>query len=198
MNILSFHSGVLGTGPINETIIAARDGMLNFYILKGPEGLICIDAGWRKSCVSRIFESLGLYARDVAAVLLTHRHWDHARCVSLFSTAEVFSNAGTDQTISVAGFKIRAIPTPGHSSESVSYLTENHALFTGDTLRLKHGKVRPFFPCLNQNTKLIRQSIHQLAEIQGLKLLLTSHSGISRDPENAFSEWRIASNTTAK
>ena len=36
---------LLDTGPVNDRIMAVRDGVVNFYILKAPAGLVCIDTG---------------------------------------------------------------------------------------------------------------------------------------------------------
>jgi hydroxyacylglutathione hydrolase len=204
-----FCPGLLETGPVSDTLMAVRDGMVNFYILKAPTGLICIDTGWRPAIVSHGFEILGLNIRDVAAVFVTHLHWDHARCLSLFAHAEIFvgdrehppffmtkhvdaqhlKRVKGDETRSAAGITVRVIETPGHSSGSVSYIIEDHLLFSGDTLRLKHGKVLPFLPWFNQDNKALNQSIHKLAGIKAIECLLTAHNGVGRDPQAAFAQW---------
>jgi glyoxylase-like metal-dependent hydrolase (beta-lactamase superfamily II) len=50
------------------------------YAIKGPDGIVLIDSG-RRSSVSRVLNTLsrlGLNARELRAILLTHRHSDHA------------------------------------------------------------------------------------------------------------------------
>ena len=204
-----FCPGLLETGPVSSTLMAVRDGMVNIYILKAPTGLICIDTGWRPAIVSHGFEMLGLNIRDVTAVFVTHLHWDHARCLSLFAHAEIYvgdselppffmkrhidaenlKRVNGDQALSAGGLNARVIETPGHSSGSVSYVIDDHLLFTGDTLRLKRGKVVPFLPWLNQDNKVLNQSINKLARIKGIKCLLTAHNGIISDPQEAFAQW---------
>jgi hydroxyacylglutathione hydrolase len=189
--------------------MAVRDGMVNFYILKAPTGLICIDVGWRPAIVSQGFEMLGLNIRDVAAVFVTHLHWDHARCLPLFAHAETYvgdselppfflkrhmdmqnmKRVKGNQTLSAGGLNTRVIETLGHTPGSVSYLIDDRLLFTGDTLRLKRGKVLPFLPWFNQDNKVLNQSIHKLAGIKGIEWLLTAHNGVSTDPQNAFDQW---------
>ena len=85
-----FCPGLLDTGPVRDGVLAVRDGMVNFFVVKGPSGLLCVDAGWRASVISRGFETLGLALGDVAAVFMTHLHWDHARGLRTFPHAEHF------------------------------------------------------------------------------------------------------------
>lgn len=189
--------------------MAVRDGMVNFYILKAPDGLVCIDSGWRPASVNHGFEILGQNINDVAAVFATHLHWDHTRCLSLFAHAEIYvgnreltpfylrrhidaqhlKRVNGDQSVSAAGITVRVIDTPGHTSGAVSYVIDNRLLFTGDTLRLKRGKVLPFLPWFNQNNKVLNESIRKLAGLKGIECLLTAHNGISREPQEAFAQW---------
>jgi glyoxylase-like metal-dependent hydrolase (beta-lactamase superfamily II) len=204
-----FCPGLLDTGPVCDGLMAIRDGMVNFYVIKAPVGLVCIDTGSRPSCAARGFEMLGLNTADVTAVLLTHLHWDHARCLQLFPEAEVLVGAREtppflmrrwirgrhlehlegDQTLSLGGLTVRVIDTPGHTPGSVSYVISENMLFTGDALRLKRGKVVPFLSCFNQDGRTHNESIRRLAEIEGLECLLTAHTGVSRDIDGAFSSW---------
>lgn len=192
--------------------MAVRDGIVNFYVLKAPAGLICIDAGWRPAVVSQQFEKLGQDVKDVVAVFVTHLHWDHALCISLFANADIYLGArevppfilkrhidmkhitrvNGDQTLSAVGLRVRAIATPGHTPGAVSYLIDDRLLFTGDTLRLKHGQVIPPLHWFSRGSKALRQSIHKLAGIRGIEYLLTAHTGISADPRKAFRQWSDA------
>lgn len=89
--------GLLETGAINERLWAVQDGLVNFFVVRAPEGLVCVDAGWRPRSVLHGFRALGLDVRQVAAVLLTHTHWDHARCCDLYPNARVFVGGGTGE-----------------------------------------------------------------------------------------------------
>jgi glyoxylase-like metal-dependent hydrolase (beta-lactamase superfamily II) len=189
--------------------MVVRDGMVNFYILKSPNGLICIDTGWRSACAVDGFKKLALNIRDVTAVFLTHLHWDHARSLPLFAHAEIFvgnhelpsvfmkrcigtlhmNRVSGNQMLSVGGLTVHIVETPGHTPGAVSYIIDDNLLFTGDTLRLKCGKVLPFLSWFGKDEKVLNHSIHKLAGIKGVEILLTGHNGMSRDVENAFAQW---------
>jgi len=206
-----FCPALLDTGPIDDKIWAVRDGLVNFYIIEAPEGLLCIDIGWRQSSVRRGFELLGLNRQDVAAVFVTHMHWDHARCLRMFPGTKVFFGAHEHpsifmkqwitkqpfeqiqdkQEVTVAGLLVQGIDTPGHTLGSVSYVIDRRWLFTGDTCRLRCGNVFPFPAWFNRDGKVLGQSIQKLAQIKGIECLLTSHSGFCRNIESAFNRWRM-------
>ena len=201
-----FCPDLLETGPVSDTLMAVRDGLVNFFILKAPGGLVCIDTGWRPAVVRRSFEALALNVHDVTAVLLTHLHWDHARCVSLFPHAELYVGArepppffmrrqlgsyplkrmSGDQELSAGGLHVRLVETPGHTPGSVAYVVDGRWLFTGDTLRLRRGKVLPDAARFGRDGETLKRSLHKLAGLTGIACLLTAHNGLSRDTKNAF------------
>lgn len=205
-----FCPGLLDTGPMDDRLLAVQDGLVNFYVVKAPAGLVCIDTGWRRTCVLHGFVMLGLNIRDVAAVFVTHLHWDHARCLQVFPDARVFvgeretpsffmkrwtpkrpwEKVEDEQVVTVAGLSVQVIDTPGHTPGSVSYVVEGRWLFTGDALRLRCGEVLPFPAWLNRDGTALNRSIHKLARIREIECLLTAHTGVSRDVENAFDRWR--------
>ena len=203
-----FCPGLLETGAISDKLMVVRDGLMNLYILKSPHGLVCIDTGWRAAHLSRGFEMLGLSIRDVTAVLLTHLHWDHARCLPCFPDAVAFvskrerpplftnwterepplEGVEDGQTIAAGGLAVRVIETPGHTPGSVSYAVDD-LLFIGDALRLSRGTVHPFPFWFNRDARSHKQSIHKLARLKGTRCLLTAHDGMSTDIEKAFAGW---------
>jgi glyoxylase-like metal-dependent hydrolase (beta-lactamase superfamily II) len=68
----------------------------------------------------------------VEAVLLTHGHPDHVEGLPRFlelTGAEVRTGS-----VRAAGLVIEALPTPGHTADSVSYLVDGQAVLTGDTI----------------------------------------------------------------
>lgn len=190
--------GLLETGPVNDRIMAVQDGLVNFFVVRGPEGLVCVDAGWRAHCVEDGFKKLGLDMRDVIAVFLTHNHWDHARCAGLYPNARVFAGGGDDtrarvqdgQVVLAAGLEVCVIETPGHTPDSVCYVVDGRFLFTGDTVRLRRGKVAPFPRKFKRDLEVVRHSIRKLARLQGIACLLTAHTGTTCDIEAAFRDWR--------
>lgn len=193
---------LLETGPLEGRIAAVRDGVVNFFVIKGPEGLVCIDAGWRARAVDHGLKELGFDARDVRAVCLTHWHWDHARCRGHYPNAQVVAAAGgkkisrprvdvrDEEEFTIAGVPVRAIATPGHTADSVSYVVEGRYLFTGDALMLHCGTVVSFAPRFTHDLEAAKNSIRKLARLEGIECLLTAHSGVTREIEFAFRNWR--------
>lgn len=204
--------GLLDTGPVHEGILAVRDAVVNFYVLRGAGGLICIDAGWRPVHIARQFAALGLDGREVVAVFLTHLHWDHARGVSVYPNAECFVGEGEPvprywmernpdrrlapvrdgQALTVAGLSVRVVATPGHTAGSVSYVVGERHLFTGDALRLRRGEARPFWAAFNADRPALLGSLRQLARLDQVHCVLTAHTGLTCDPARAFRSWRGA------
>ncbi len=84
----------------------------------------------------------------VARILLTHSHPDHAEGATTFATmtgapvqaADPAYRQGDEglvpgTTVTAAGCEIQVIPTPGHTTDSVSlHIPADHALLTGDTV----------------------------------------------------------------
>jgi glyoxylase-like metal-dependent hydrolase (beta-lactamase superfamily II) len=156
------------------------------------------------------FQLLGLDLRNVAAVFLTHLHWDHARCRDLYPNARIFMNGGEatasagertaprqpwvevrdGQQVTAAGLALGVIGTPGHTPDSVSYVINERFLFTGDALRLRRGKVGPFPAKFNHDLEAVIRSIRKLARLPGIECLLTAHTGITCDLKSAFANWR--------
>jgi glyoxylase-like metal-dependent hydrolase (beta-lactamase superfamily II) len=202
---------LLDTGAVCQEVLAVRDGLVNFYVVRGPSGLLCIDTGWRATQVVRAFTALGLNVGDVAAVFLTHLHWDHARCHALYRNARVYVGAQEvpgafvvshgrivqpwvrvrdGEMVSAAGLRVRVMGTPGHTAGSVSYVVDDRLLFTGDALRLLRGEVVPFWPRLIGDRKGMAGSIQRLARLENVERLLTAHTGATTDVAVAFRRWR--------
>jgi hydroxyacylglutathione hydrolase len=91
--------------------------------------------------------------------------------------------------IRIGNTKVKAISTSGHTPGSTSYLINDCSLFSGDTLRLVKGKVKPFTWWLNLDCKAMRISIRNLAQLQNIELLATAHTGHTKDFKGAMSDW---------
>ena len=141
--MLRIHTLALGPYETNCYIIYCDDS---------PECVV-IDPGYEPDTVLDTVKALG---KTVAAILLTHGHFDHVGAVR-----EIFSQTDCDiylcpadcqmpeamtagplcytnsyqegDTLSLAGLTIQVLHTPGHTPGSVCLLCEN-ALFAGDTL----------------------------------------------------------------
>ncbi|MEO7447816.1 MAG: MBL fold metallo-hydrolase [Humibacillus sp.] len=90
--------------------------------------------------VARVSES----GRRVALTLLTHGHLDHAESADRFHelTGAPVRGVGrghddlrAGEAITVGGLELLAVPTPGHTSDSFSFvLPADNTLLTGDTV----------------------------------------------------------------
>jgi len=84
---------------------------------------------------------------------------------------------------------VRCILTPGHTEGSASYLVNSTYLFVGDNLSLREGKVDLFNSVFNASDDVQRQSLHDLARIQGAQYIFTAHYGFSDDYQAAFEDF---------
>jgi glyoxylase-like metal-dependent hydrolase (beta-lactamase superfamily II) len=204
---------LLQTGPVRDRILAIRHGFVNSFVVLAPGGLLCIDAGWDPSRVELAFGRLGLDRREVAAVFLTHAHWDHARGATLFPQADIFVGEREaparglarrarprcsrrwlrlrdGHVLTAAGATVQVFETPGHTPGSVSYVVEGRFLFTGDAVALRRGEAFPRRSLRRGDSAAGERSIRRLAGLAGLECLLTAHTGATADPAGAFRRWR--------
>jgi glyoxylase-like metal-dependent hydrolase (beta-lactamase superfamily II) len=88
-----------------------------------------------------------------------------------------------DEAVVTAGpFHVRAIWTPGHTPGSTCYLVDGTALFTGDLLGLRDGRVRPSPRIICNDVQEDIRSIHKLARrVPQAEVLCTGHGGWSFD-----------------
>lgn len=201
-----FFPELLDTGVIDHQVFAIRDRIMNVYVVRGQDGLVCIDAGWVGKRIRCGFEMLGLDIHDVAAVFLTHLHRDHARAWHLFSNAKVYFSrnervpsfvqekpkpgnwAMVDdrEMVHAAGLTVRVVGTPGHTPGSTCYLVDGRLLVTGDAIQLVDGRAKPFHKWASADRTDMENSIRKLARISGIECVLTSHTGLTRDVARVF------------
>lgn len=127
----------------------------NCYIIwaEGSDSCIVIDPGYEPDT---ILTQVGRLGKKVAAILLTHGHFDHVGGVSGIANATgcrvylctddlampqqytagalLYTDAYKEgDVLELAGLTIRVLHTPGHTRGSVCLLVED-TLFAGDTL----------------------------------------------------------------
>jgi glyoxylase-like metal-dependent hydrolase (beta-lactamase superfamily II) len=215
---------------ITDKVYEVKSKVVSMFVYTAHEGPICFDTGWSEGAVKREFDVLGFSPELVTSVFLTHTDRDHVGGLNLFAKAEVYLSVDEEQLIDkrtprFLGFvhnaplkrpyqllkdgdivragetKIEAIATPGHTPGSMSYLVDESILFTGDTVPLKEGKVRPFpklrirdmvrFHSLvaSMDKATQAESVKKLAKLQNISLMATAHTGFTTNFQYAVSDW---------
>ena len=178
---------------------------------------VVFDAGNNEKQVSRELAKLAIDPKKVAAVFLTHSDVDHIAACALFENAVVYlprseeplangqisrflfmknklahphTLVDDNQTLYMAGAKIKGISTPGHTPGSMCFLVNETFLFTGDTLGIKNGEVTQFNDLFNMDTRRQRNAITRLASLSGVDYIFTAHYGLIDSPETAFRNWK--------
>lgn len=129
-----------------QTLIAANPGP---YTLDGTRTYLLNDVAVLDpgpALDEHVEAILGALPR-LEAIFVTHRHGDHAGAVEILrerTGAPVYAPAGVlsdehhrvedGDIVPVGDGSLEAIATPGHTAEHVCYLSEDGALFTGDTI----------------------------------------------------------------
>jgi glyoxylase-like metal-dependent hydrolase (beta-lactamase superfamily II) len=215
---------------IADKVYEVKSKVVSMFVYSADEGPICFDTGWSEGTVKRELDVLDFSPELVTSVFLTHTDRDHVGGLNLFATAEVYLSVDEEQMIDKRtprslGFvhnaplnrpyrllkdgdvvragetKIEAIATPGHTPGSMSYLVDESILFTGDTVPLKEGKVRPFtklrirdmvrFSSLvaSMDKATQAESVKKLAKLQNISLMATAHTGFTTNFQYAVSDW---------
>ncbi|KNX39107.1 beta-lactamase [Luteipulveratus halotolerans] len=157
----------------------------NTWVLAEPgaDQVVVIDPGpLDESHLQRVLDHVG--ERSVGLTLLTHNHFDHAESADRWAelTGAPVRGAGLgdpfadDERIALAGLEIRAVLTPGHTQDSVSFvLPGDRVLLTGDmvlgrgTSVVAHpdGDVASYLTSLDRMIALSGQEIDTIAPGHG-------------------------------
>ena len=119
----------------------------NTWVLREPGARrsIVVDPGPE---IAEHLDSVASYAGDVAVVLLTHGHLDHSEAARGFAERMHCGVRALDpqhrlggeglrdgDVVEVDGLEVRVVGTPGHTSDSLSFLLPAEAaVLTGDTV----------------------------------------------------------------
>lgn len=206
------------SGEIINNIYAVKDSFVNLYLVKNNDSYIAIDAGISLKKVEEEMDKLGIAPEKVIAVFLTHSDSDHTGAVKLFKNAKVYISTAEEQMIngktvrtmylfknklkvpydkiednqeiSLSGFKVKGILTPGHTPGSMSYVVNGTSLFTGDTLSLQNGNAELFNEFFNMDSAEESKSIKKISELNGINYIFTAHYGYSADFSEAIKNWK--------
>ncbi len=177
-----------------EILNALSDNYI--YLISGNNGFIAIDA-----CDAALVQNK-IKNRPLLAIFSTHNHFDHTEGNAKLKSktnCKIYGpkhipNAdqalNDNDTIEFENFTIKAISTPGHTSNDMCYLIEadnDKAVFTGDTL-FTGGCGRLF----GGNAELMWDSLLQLASLPDNTSVYCGHEytlenyefALSIDPDN--------------
>ncbi|MDZ4809754.1 MAG: MBL fold metallo-hydrolase [Bacteroidota bacterium] len=160
------------------------------YIVASNDETIVVDASLP---VEVYLEKLQKEKLTLKHVIETHIHADHlsrAKPLAEHSGATLHLPAPNkvnfnfvpiaDNTVfNIGNISIKAIQTPGHTFESISYLIDDKVLLSGDTLFI-NGVGRPDLKANNdeaiQKSKLLYQSLQKLLALDENLIVLPAHS----------------------
>lgn len=111
----------------------------NTWVIAAPGGRsVVLDCGPRDAGHLRAVADLAAAAgREIAAVLVSHHHLDHAEGLPEFTALTGVAPTLVDDgdVVRVDGLALHALRTPGHTADSVTFLDpDDGCLYTGDTL----------------------------------------------------------------
>ncbi|MEU7293201.1 MBL fold metallo-hydrolase [Streptomyces exfoliatus] len=189
---------VLAPNPSAMTL----DGT-NTWLLSEPgsELAVVVDPGpLDESHLGRVIETAEKLGKRIALTLLTHGHPDHAEGAGRF--AELTGTAvraldpalrlgdeglGAGDVVSVGGLELRVVPTPGHTSDSLSFhLPADRAVLSGDTV-LGRGTTIVAHPDgrLGDYLDSLRR-LHSLTVDDGVHTVLPGHGPVLEDAQGAL------------
>jgi glyoxylase-like metal-dependent hydrolase (beta-lactamase superfamily II) len=208
----------LKTGCQVDNVYAINDDFVNMFLIKKSDRYIAIDAGNNATAIKKGLQQLHIDPGKVGTILLTHTDYDHVAGLKLFTHAKVYLSRPEEKmingrvhrfaifnnhidkpyhlledhtSVSINGFTVQTIVTPGHTVGSACFVIDGQYLFTGDTLSLHGKKVGHFNEFFNMNTMEQVHSIQKIAHLPKIKYLFTAHYGMTRDYEKAFRQWNI-------
>jgi glyoxylase-like metal-dependent hydrolase (beta-lactamase superfamily II) len=166
----------------------------NTWVLREPGAArsVVVDPGPE---VAEHLDAVSSYAGQVAVVLLTHGHVDHSEAARTFAGRMGCGvraldpehrlggeGLGEGDVVEVDGLEVHVVATPGHTSDSLSFvLPQERAVLTGDTVLgrgttvVAHpdGRLSAYLDSLHR--------LHALAEAQELGAVWPGHGPVVDD-----------------
>ncbi|MER5961042.1 MBL fold metallo-hydrolase [Streptomyces sp. NPDC002057] len=202
--------GVVLSGPATDravNVLAPNPSAMtldgtNTWLLSEPGSdlAVVVDPGpLDETHLRQVIETAGKLGKRVALTLLTHGHPDHAEGAGRF--AELTGTAvraldpalrlgdeglGAGDVVTVGGLEVRVVPTPGHTSDSLSFhLPADRAVLTGDTI-LGRGTTMVAHPDgrLGDYLDSLRR-LRSLTVDDGVHTVLPGHGPVLEDAQGA-------------
>src|SRR6185436_186215 len=145
-------------------------------------------------------DEVASHAGDVAVVLLTHGHLDHSEAARTFAERAGCGvraldpqhrlgseGLGAGDVVAVDGLEVHVVGTPGHTSDSLSFvLPAERAVLTGDTV-LGRGTTVVAHPDGQLGAYLgSLDRLHALAESQEISAIWPGHGPVIDDALGAL------------
>jgi glyoxylase-like metal-dependent hydrolase (beta-lactamase superfamily II) len=210
----------LDSAKINDTTFVVKGKIGDLYLVGKGTCYVAFDAADNAKNVAAGLEAFSIDPASVKAVFLTHSDADHTAALPLFTNARVYISKkelavlngesprhflfmthkntlpvsdyctlNDNDRVIVDRMRVTAVSTPGHTAGSMCYRVGT-MLFTGDLCVLKNGAVEPMVRIFTEDRATDSLSILRIARLQGIDLLATAHTGLTRDLSAAFATWR--------
>jgi glyoxylase-like metal-dependent hydrolase (beta-lactamase superfamily II) len=180
--VLAPNPGPMTLDGTNTWVLGEPGSGVAVVVDPGPDDQAHLDA---------VHERVHAVDAEVALVLLTHHHPDHAAGAAAFAAqAGAPLRAPTDGTaLTVGGLRLEVLATPGHTADSVCFwLPDDAAILTGDTV-------------LGRGTSVVAHPDGRLADYLAslarlhersadAALLLPGHGPVLDDPAGALAAYR--------
>ncbi|WP_306325758.1 MBL fold metallo-hydrolase [Streptomyces venezuelae] len=188
---------VLAPNPSAMTL----DGT-NTWLLSEPGSdlAVAVDPGpLDEGHLRHVIDTAAKLGKRVALTLLTHGHPDHAEGAARFAELTGTAVRALDpalrlgdeglragEVVTVGGLELRVVPTPGHTSDSLSFhLPADRAVLTGDTI-LGRGTTMVAHPDgrLGDYLDSLRR-LRSLTVDDGVRTVLPGHGPVLEDAQGA-------------
>ncbi|MFI9119503.1 MBL fold metallo-hydrolase [Streptomyces bikiniensis] len=190
VNVLAPNPSAMTLDGTNTWLLSEPGSDLAVVVDPGP-----LDEGHLRN-VAATAEKLG---KRVALTLLTHGHPDHAEGAGRFAELTRTpvraldpalrlgdEGLGEGDVVTVGGLELRIVPTPGHTSDSLSFhLPADRAVLTGDTI-LGRGTTMVAHPDgrLGDYLDSLRR-LRSLTVDDGVRTVLPGHGPVLEDAQGA-------------
>ena len=158
-------------------------------LIRTDDRLIVVDTSGKemRPALRIAFKQIGVFAKDVDTVVLTHHHNDHTGNIDMFPNAKVLIHSGEDRPfrgaevvegdVSIAkGVELRH--TPGHSWDSMSVFVEGvdrKYVIAGDAIPLEDNFRKNVPPALHVCKDLAMKSLKTIADYADV--IVPGHGG---------------------